>query len=335
MARLLTIAIIVVAGLYSAYWFVGSSAQERALGVWIEERRADGWVADFSDLSVRGYPSRFDTRITDLQLADPRSGWAWAAPVFQVLALSYQPNHVIAVWPPEQVISSPQERITVTAGDMRASVRFEPNSGLALSAVTLDVEDLALSSSADWSSAMAKAQLATRQTAGTAFAHDVFFQATDMRPARVLELILSEDSPLPEVFEAVKLDATVGFDAPWDRRAIEGRKPELTSLNLREMSARWGAMEFEATGQLTIDRAGVPTGRIAVRAQNWRDMLALAVAADLVPERIAGAVESGLSLIAQFSGNPETIDAPLRFDRGTVALGPIPLGPAPRFVINP
>jgi hypothetical protein len=40
-------------------------------------------------------------------------------------------------------------------------------------------------------------------------------------------------------------------------------------------------------------------------------------------------VESGLSMMAQMAGNPQTLDIPLNLRNGRVMLGPIPLGPAP------
>jgi hypothetical protein len=48
-----------------------------------------------------------------------------------------------------------------------------------------------------------------------------------------------------------------------------------------------------------------------------------------VPESLLGTLESGLTLMAQMSGNPETLDVPLTFRNGRILLGPIPIGPAP------
>ena len=336
MARWLTI-LIVLAGLgYSGYWWVGSTAQETALKTWMADRQGDGWVAEYADLSVQGYPNRFDTKLTDLTLADPASQWAWSAPEFQILALSYQPNHVIAVWPPSQKVSSPAETIDISSADMRASVKFEPNTALALSALTMDMAGVEMRSTADWDSAMEKAQLATRQTAGRAFAHDVYFRADQMKPARVLRNIVDPEGRLPEVFETVLLDATLGFDAAWDRHALEGRKPEVTDINLRDLTARWGELEFQAKGDVKVDAAGRPTGKIDVRAKNWREMLTVGVAAGLIPSELAGTLESGLGLVARLSGNPDTLDAPLSFRDGKVSLGPLPLPVEPVAIrINP
>lgn len=335
MPRRLLALILIATFAYSAYWYVGSSAKETAIKSWLDDRRAAGWVAEYADLSVRGYPNRFDTRVIDLKLADPRSEWAWSAPVFQVLALSYQPNHVIAVWPPEQKISTPDQTITVTSGDMRASVKFEPDTALALSALTMDLTDIQMTSTADWTSRIAKAQLATRQSAAADFGHDVYFRAEKLKPARVLRLLIDPEGRLPDVFDTVTLDTTLTFDAAWDRHAIEGRKPEFRRIELRTVNAVWGQMEFQATGALDVDEAGYPSGEIAVRAKNWRDMLNIAVSAGAIPAELAGTLESGLDLLAGLTGNPDTIDAPLKFKNRVMLLGPIPIGPAPKIRVNP
>lgn len=335
MARWLVILICLAVAAWSGYWWVGSGAQQRALTAWLEDRAGDGWVAEYDSLRVRGYPNRFDTRLTGVTLADPRSGWAWSAPVFQVLALSYQPNHVIAVWPPEQKVSSLQETISVTSDDMRASVRFEPNTALALSALTMDMKAVKMLSTDGWTASMKAAQLATRQTAGVAYSHDLHFKAEEMKPARILRGIVDPEGRLPEVFDAVRLDSTIAFDSAWDRFAIEGRKPEITAIEIKDFTARWGELEFQAKGALRVDRAGVPTGDVAVRAKNWQEMLAVGVASGLIPAQLEPSLQSGLGLLARLSGNPDTIDAPLSFAGGKVKLGPVPIGDAPIIRINP
>ena len=45
---------------------------------------------------MRGYPSRIDTVVSGLDLADPRAGWSWHADEFQILQLAYRPHHVAA-----------------------------------------------------------------------------------------------------------------------------------------------------------------------------------------------------------------------------------------------
>ncbi len=334
MARKLVVVILLAALAWSGYWWVGSTAKETALVSWLEERRNAGWVADYQSLDVRGFPNRFDTRIVNLELADPESGWAWSAPEFQVLALSYQPNHIIAVWPQIQTFSSPLERIEVEAKDMRASVKFVADTALALDRTVLILEDLKMTSTADWVSTLKKATFTTEQTVGEPFAYDIGILAEKLKPARMFKAIVDPSDILPDTFEVLRLRSTTAFDGPWDRHAIEGDKPLLTRLDIDEFTATWGKLDFQAKGSVEVDRFGFPTGKIAVRAKNWKDMLALAVSAGVLPQEFAGTLEGILGIVANLSGNPETLDAPLSFANGQMKLGPIPIGPAPRLQFN-
>lgn len=319
---------------WSGYWYVGSSAQQSGLETWLDERRTAGWVADYDALAVQGYPSRFDTKITNLNLADPKSGWSWNTPVLQVLMLSYKPNHVIAVLPSEHVVATPQERITVNSDVIRSSIKFDADTDLALNALTGEMSNVALTSTKGWTSELQTAKLATRQTAGAENSHDIFFQADGVKPARILTKLIDPDSQLPDVFDTMRVDVTAGFDAPWDRHAVEGKKPELTALKVKDFSATWGEMSFEATGEMAFDASGAPTGKVSVRAKNWKDMITLGVSAGAIPADLQSTLEGGLGLLARLSGNPDTLDAPLSFKNGFVSLGPIPIGRAPTIRFN-
>ncbi len=334
MVRIFFGILIVVTLGWSGYWYVGSSAQQSGLETWLEERRTAGWVADYDSLKVQGYPSRFDTKITNLNLADPKSRWAWRTPELQILSLSYKPNHIIAVLPPEHTVSTPNERINVNSDAIRTSIKFAADTDLALNALTGEMTNVTLTSSEGWTSELKAAKLATRQTAGIANSHDIFFQADGVKPARIFTKLIDPDSQLPDVFDTMRLDISAGFDAPWDRHAVEGTKPELTALKIKDFSATWGEMNFEAKGDLTIDAAGTASGKVSVRAKNWENMIALGVRAGAIPAEMQSTLTGGLGLLARLSGNPDTLDAPLSFKNGFISLGPIPIGRAPAIRFN-
>jgi hypothetical protein len=44
-------------------------------------------------------------------------------------------------------------------------------------------------------------------------------------------------------------------------------------------------------------------------------------------------VETGLTFVAGMTGGTDRLEAPLTFAGGRMALGPIPLGPAPRLYL--
>ncbi len=326
------IGILLVATLaWFGYWFIGSSALETATKTWLQDRQEQGWVADYSELGVNGFPNRFDTTVVDFNLADPKYGWAWAVPEFQVSTLSYTPNQFTAVWPDTQIISTPYKKYNVSSEDMRASIVFVSNTTLALDRFRVFIKDLNIATSADEQSSFASADLSTRQSESIEYAHDIALNAKGFVPSKSLKSIIDPQSILPASFETVTLQTTATFDAPWDRIAVEDVKPNLTNLSIASFDAKWGEVQIQAAGDVSVDLDGYPTGKLSIRAKNWREMIQLAIASGAIDTDMGQSLETGLGLIAMLSGNSNTIDVPLSFSHRIMSLGPIPIGAAPRL----
>ncbi|MEM8630972.1 MAG: DUF2125 domain-containing protein [Pseudomonadota bacterium] len=324
----------VLAFLWGGYWFVGAATLERSTVAWLEDRRADGWVADYDSVVTRGFPSRFDTTLNGLDIADPDTGVAWQAPFFQILSLSYKPNHVTAVWPGEQVFSTPLQSIDISSSYMQGSMVFEPNTDLALQRTQIVMNDLALVSSEGWTSALAEGRLAVWQSEADPLVYDIGFEALEFEPAGPILDLLASGSDLPDTISQLYLDTEAAFDEPWDRHAIEDARPQPTAIDLRLLRATWGEMDLQMTGQVLVDEQGYPDGEVSVQAKNWRDMLALAVRAGALSDDLRPTVERALEILAGLTGNPDAIDAKVGFRNGSVTFGPFPIGPAPRLVIR-
>ena len=329
--RILIAAVIIAVLGWGGYWYVGASAVENGLRDWVEQRRTEGWLAEYATLNTRGFPHRFDTTITDLELADPRSAIAWNMPQLRIVSLSYRPNHVIAIWPEKQTFASPWQKITMTSDDMRASIVFRPDTALTLERSSFVLSNVSLGSSLGWTASLENGEFYTRQTVGQENAHDIYFEARNLRPSNGLLAALDPARALPEVITTLKVDGTVAFDAPWDRRAIERRRPQPTALKLKLLQASWGELDLQAAGDLEVRAGGLLEGRIVVRAENWREILQIGVSSGLVPKALSSSVERALELLAGMSGSPDSLDAPLSFRGGRAFFGPIPLGPAPRL----
>ncbi|MEM6557967.1 MAG: DUF2125 domain-containing protein, partial [Pseudomonadota bacterium] len=136
---------------------------------------------------------------------------------------------------------------------------------------------------------------------------------------------------LPETIETLRLDATVAFDKPWDRFAVEDARPQPTRIELSHLSARWGRVTFRAVGEVQVDADGIPEGDITVRAEEWRKILDMAKATGMLPESAFGPLERTLTLM---SGPRDTLDATLTLRGGFVRLGIIPIAPAPRLALR-
>ncbi len=333
MRILLAIGLALAAG-WAGYWFIGSTALKSGITAWFDARQSEGWVAEYSDLSVQGFPSRFDTTLNDLKLSDPASGLGWEAPFFQLLTLSYTPNHVIALWPHEQRITSPDGAYTLASRDMRASLVVEASTALAPKRATLTAKGLAWTPEAGGdAAAVAALRLAAERMGDAPGTSDARYHlglaAEGVAPAASSLALVDAEGALPRVIDTLNADVTVDFNAPWDRFAIEDARPQPTRVEVTRIAASWGVMTLEASGTLDVDAQGVPGGTITVKARNWRDMLALATRAGALTPDAATMAENALGLIADASANSKTLEIPLLFDGGRVWLGPLPIAEAP------
>ena len=144
MLRILILISTLAATTWGGVWMLKSRAWQADLTTWMEDRRAEGWQADWGEVTVRGFPNRLDTTITDVALADTQAGWAWNAPFVQLFSLAYRPQEVIVALPNDTVLQTPQNRYRLHGDDIRASLSLDREADLALERLTAVLEGVGL-----------------------------------------------------------------------------------------------------------------------------------------------------------------------------------------------
>lgn len=327
MKRLLVV-ILVCAALWSGYWYVAARGARAGFEAWFDARRAEGWQAEYAALEIDGFPNRVDSTFDKPVLADPETGLAWEAPFFQIFALTYKPNHIIAVWPKSQRFSTPNAKYDVASENMRASLVMVAQTDLPLERANLVAEAMAISTD-NATTTLEGVQLAASRLEGATQDYRLALNADGVMPPLPAGFTLRTGGTLPRQLDTLRADLSVKFTRPWDLRALTQSRPQPVRIRLKLVEAKWGALELALAGTLDIDEAGRPSGRLTVKARNWRDIIVIVRQMGWLPESWLGHVEQALSLAAQLSGNSESLDLPLDFKQGAMALGPIPLGPAP------
>ena len=314
---------------WAGYWFIGSSAMKSGVAAWFDARKADGWEAEYGDLSVQGFPSRFDTTLTAPRLGDPATGLEWEAPFLQLMTLSYTPNHVIAVWPNTQTLSAPGGTLRIGSTDMRASVVVDASTALAPRRANLTASDLSISPEAGTGAetlSIASLRLAAERMDGAEdpdARYHLGLAADEVAPPAAV-LALAEDAP--RVMDSLLVDATVDFTAPFDRAALEGPRPQPTRIDLARANATWGDMSVELSGVLDVGPDGRPEGDLTLTATGWRDMIAIARASGALPADMADTAQRALTMMSASDGS---LTVPLRVTGGVIWMGPLPIAPAP------
>lgn len=319
---------------WSAYWFIAGYGLRNAITGWFDKQQELGWQADFSDVATAGYPTHHTTRLNNPALADPVNGTAWSADWIEFQSP--------AIWPGRQVLrfaDTPQrlsyfdQTATIQADALTAELQLQPG-------VALVLEKMALTAG-PWSVTGDAQALAGGDTFGLTMAqtetpetYAITAEMDGFTPGQDLRKLMRSANTLPQSFDALELDMLATFDKPWDRSALEQSRPQPVVIDLRLAEVKWGELRLFATGTLDVDAQGIPTGEIAVKAENWRDMIAMANAAGALPDQAVNPVTTALNFLAGLGGNPNALDLQLNFRDGFVALGPIPLGPAPRLILR-
>ncbi|AJE48373.1 DUF2125 domain-containing protein [Celeribacter indicus] len=324
----------IAAILYAGYWVIGARGTEKAIESWIAARAAEGWQAEYSDVKTRGFPTRFDTVIREPQLADPRSGVAFSTPRIEILSQSTRPTRFTARAADEARFATPYQRIDVTQTRAEAELFVAAGPSLTLDHSSATLEDLAVTSSLGWGVTLDTGRFVTQRDAADPLTHRITLTAHGLEPAEGMMDSLDPEGRLTDRFDTFELDMRTRFDAPWDIHALEGPRPQPTHVDLTGLAAQWGPLKLRLTGAFDVDPRGYPEGTVAVKAENWREMIEIATAMGAIPEQMEKIALRAGGMLAGMSGRKDTIDAELTLRDGMITLGFIPIGPAPRLTIR-
>ncbi|WP_411891489.1 DUF2125 domain-containing protein [Yoonia sp. SDW83-1] len=322
--RKLTFLVLILGALYSGYWFYGARSVEQGALQAIEQAQQDGWGVSYSALQTVGFPSRFDTSVTDLTLTAADGLWSWQAPFLQVFALSYQPNKVIAAFPPDHSLRLGDQTLQLMTEDFRASAGVKANTDLSFDAATIESGALSVMSDFGWVAAIERALIATRAT-DAPNTYDVYMDADGLILPADLIAQIDPKNQLADVIDRLVFDSHVTLDQPLDRHAAN---PLAQSFTLNRFAIDWGDVALTAAGTIDIDALGVPDGRITIKTDQWREIIDLLVNAGAIQPGVAPTITNMASTMAQ---EGQTLELPISFQNGFMSVGPLPIGPAPRL----
>ncbi|MGJ8603213.1 MAG: DUF2125 domain-containing protein [Marivita sp.] len=320
MKRLLA-AMIVATLTYSGWWIYASRAIQTDMAGWFEAQRTKGWEANYTDMTVRGFPNRTDLTLTDPVLMSPDGSVGWHAPFFQVLALSYKRNHVIVAWPDTQSLTTPEGEIAITSDGLRASV-VRDGQDILRTSIEAPVFNL---TSPNMALALADANIAVEKIANTVASYRLALSVGNVATS----MPSSTAGIGPEAFASIRAEMALDFDQPLRLDALTGTPPQPTKIDIQRSEITFGAVTFRITLAATLDAQGLPTGEMSVSAENWRDATNDArINGDLPPALTDGLINL-LSLLSTFNGTRDSLDVTLGLDRGTLLFGPVTVGKIP------
>lgn len=325
--RKLIVLVLLAAFAYGGYWFVGKSQIQSRLTDALESIDSGAVDLTYDTLNTRGFPSRFDTTITDLVFEDPAILVRWAAPTFQLFALAYRPNEVIAVFPNEQTLTLDGEEFTLFTNDMRASGKVRPNGSLAFQTATIEMDNPRLRTQEGAELAMASVLAAMRLTPDTTQTYDVFLEARSIVLPEDIRRLIDPQNQQPPIIQNLRFDSDLDLSAPI--ALISDVTPQVASISIKEFALTWGDMSLSAIGDVEPDASGILNGSITISARNWMQAMDLAVSTGTIKDDRRFLVTEIANNMDETPHIPDTLTVTLSITDGNMMLGSFPLGPAP------
>ncbi|MBE0413340.1 DUF2125 domain-containing protein [Yoonia sp.] len=321
--RNLTFLVIILAGLYGGYWFIGARAIKDNMIAGLADLRQSGWDVRYDEVETIGFPSRFDTTITDIALRSSDQQFGWQGAFVQVFALSYQPNRFIAVLPQQFSTVLQGQRFDVQNDRLRSSAAVKARRDLSLSEITVEADQVQLSAPDGTITRFDRGLAAIRASQQGENRYDIYLALDHVFSTATM-------AGLPDTLTRVAIDGAVGFDRPLDRHGLAGTgaPPVLNTLELRNLTLDTPDLSLTATGQVDIDALGVPEGRITLRTAQWRRLIDELVTAGVIAPDMQRTV---MNVAQAMVTGGDVLVLPVTFQNGFMSIGPLPLGPAPRL----
>jgi len=317
---------VVILGLGHAILWVGTASLISAGAPKAVEKVAQqGWQITYNTIETSGYPARLNTQVQGPVVTSPDQSWTWQAPRLDMTFQSLQPNRVDVRLPAQQTITVQGQVLNVTSDGLLTFAHTGLQASLPLQATGATVQSATLASDQGWNlrTGPIDAQLTAKETGEAEYA--VIIDANDIRLPRAWVRPLDPNRVLRRAAIELHVQADLAFDAPLDRHNPE---PVLRGLDLHMVQFAWGDVVITSTGKLRIGRNGVPRGVITLTTADWQVLIDLLSGTGVVPPRMARTLAGMAGALADDTGQ---LALPLNFKDGFMSLGPLPLGPAPRF----
>ncbi|MEM7742144.1 MAG: DUF2125 domain-containing protein [Pseudomonadota bacterium] len=318
---------------WSAWWVLGARGQEAGLETWLDAQQARGWQAEAGSIAVSGYPLDFRIDVEDLALADPNTGWAWSAPGWIAESRAYSPTRVAVSWPTEQVISTPEGRATVTSVRLASLVDLRPGQSMELREAATEMDNLRIQGANGWEAraAAVRMNVAERpEDLGPVHAYDIRLTAQTLKlPQQIVEQIDPTGWLRPSIDQLTVL-GHAAFDDPLDRLTVEQGRMALRAATIREAGFQWGDMRLVIKGAFEVDDAGYPVGDVRIEAEEWRQMIRLAVSSDVIDRGTAQQVTRAVEFVTALTGSGDKLSLSLGLSGGKLRIGPFAIADAPR-----
>lgn len=311
---------------HAVYWVTVCTKIEARAEAWLNAQKAAGYTLTHDTLEVGGYPFRFTLSANNPVIKAPAREGGWQAELDGISASAqfYNLNHWIITLGPEALWLTPQDGQMVgyhlASEKARLSVIIHDGRTARIGA---DIDTLNLSSvSGDEPvvSAIEKARLNGYVSEDDVFRLQVQIEAITVGQSHIAPAVADEFGHKADI---MRLQANI---SSWSALATGNPRRWQRAdgvFTVEGAQLIWGAAELQGTGDIGLDEALLPDGRLSLIVTDPNTLITALVQSGLVHEEQGEA----LRLFALMAPRRETgIALPFRLQNGGLFLGPARLG---------
>lgn len=324
--RLAIFATVLLAAAYGAYWFHVAGQMRKAVEDWASDRRAQGWLVTWDDLSVGGFPGAVTLRVTSPILAAP-GGWNWRGERLEAAASPFLLRRLRLSAPGRHTLGLGPWQVQAATPDLHGELMFD--SAGALLSTRLVATGLTLQEPAVSVEALALSLRRPQDPPAGDRAPSLLFSASlggltlpDL-PGLVMERRVARAELAGQVSGAVPPSAPLAA-------AVRTWSAAGGTVEVSRVAVDWPPVELEGEGTLAFDPQMQPLAAFSTRLRGYDGLMDALSRHGMVQPDAANAAKMMLSLLAKPDNQGRAaIQVPLTVQSGGLWLGPARVADVP------
>jgi hypothetical protein len=297
----------VLAAAWCAFWFYAARDIETRLAAWAQTQRAQGLTAQYASVTVSGFPLAWHTRI----MAPAMSGagptrWEWRGEEITAELRPWALHDVPVTFPGLHHVAAGAGRVAETL-EIRAA---QPNGRIVLTGdgrlanLQLDLgaaEIQRLPDTAVTTARRVRFHLSPHRVPDSTYRNDVLDISLDIDTLTVPE---PPRYALGQTIAAAQIEASFKGALPPGplAQSVAAWRDAGGVIEMRRLALRWGPLDANGDGTLTLDAANRPLGASTMHIRGYTETVDALAAAGVMRPREAGALKVALNLFARQSG---------------------------------
>jgi hypothetical protein len=312
-------------------WHQIASGMRDRLETWAEARRAEGLTVSHKGLAIEGFPFAWQVRVSEPVIAGAGSAaWAWQGEALEARFTPADYRDVALRFPGDHRLAAGGGALSgtwrVRAARPEGRILLYPDGRL--NRLEFDFGDATLIRLPD-EKAFQAVRLQGAATVPRPAASDpraeTFTVTIDIDSLSPVEPPVANFGPL---VRTVRLDLAAKGRLPGGRfsEALRAWRDDGGTVEINHVKVRWGPVDAEVSGTLTLDAQDRPLGAFSARWRGYNETIdALQVAGHIGPWPAAGTKMALTALARQQADGGRQIELPITLQDGRVYIAGIPV----------